>query len=125
MIYSPAMSQPKIAVLGTGANGASIAADLIVDGHDVTLIEQWPEHVEAMRANGVRIEMAERTLEVPVDVRHLCEVSSFQTKFDIVLVVLKAYDIRWGAQLIKPFLKEDGLLAPVQNGMTTDAAAEI
>lgn len=119
------MSQPKIAVLGTGANGASIAADLIVAGHDVTLIEQWPEHVEAMRANGVRIEMPERTIEVPVDVYNLCEVATFRSQFDIVLVVLKAYDIRWGAALIEPYLKDDGVLVPVQNGMTTDIAAEI
>ena len=34
------MSQ-RIAVLGTGANGASIAADLIIAGFDVVLIEQW------------------------------------------------------------------------------------
>ena len=49
----------KIAVLGTGANGASIAADLTNAGLDVVLIEQWPAHVEAMREHGVRIEMPE------------------------------------------------------------------
>ena len=41
----------KIAVLGAGANGASIGADLTRAGEDVLLIEQWPAHVEAMRAN--------------------------------------------------------------------------
>lgn len=47
------MTSPVIAVLGTGANGATIAADLTRAGHDVVLIDQWPAHVEAMRANGV------------------------------------------------------------------------
>ena len=46
------MSITKIAVLGTGANGASIAADFVKAGLDVTLIEQWPDHVEAMNKNG-------------------------------------------------------------------------
>ena len=119
------MSSPRIAVLGTGANGASIAADLALADHDVTLIEQWPEHVEAMRANGVRIEMPDKTLEVPVTAFHLCEVATFRSKFDIVLLVMKAYDVGWATQLIEPYLKCDGLLAPVQNGMTTAAAAAI
>jgi 2-dehydropantoate 2-reductase len=57
----------KVAILGSGANGASIGADLAEAGLDVTLIDQWPAHVEAMRARGVRIEMPERTLEVAVD----------------------------------------------------------
>ena len=62
----------RIAVLGTGANGASIAADLTNANLDVVLIDQWPEHVEAMRNNGIRIEMPEDTLEVPVRAYHLC-----------------------------------------------------
>ena len=39
------MTSKKIAVLGSGANGSSIGADLIAAGLDVVLIEQWPEHV--------------------------------------------------------------------------------
>ena len=46
------MIDKKVAVLGAGANGASIGADLTNAGLDVVLIEQWPEHVQAMRANG-------------------------------------------------------------------------
>ena len=47
------LTQCRIAVLGTGANGATIAADLSRAGHDVVLIDQWAAHVEAMRARGV------------------------------------------------------------------------
>ena len=41
------MAAKKIAVLGTGANGASVAADIAEAGHDVVLIDQWPAHIEA------------------------------------------------------------------------------
>jgi 2-dehydropantoate 2-reductase len=116
---------PKIAVLGTGANGASIAADLTNAGCDVVLIEQWPAHVEAMRENGVRIEMPEETVTTQVRAYHLCEVATFDEKFDAVLLVMKAYDTPWACQLIKPYLKDDGLLAGVQNGMTIDAIADV
>jgi 2-dehydropantoate 2-reductase len=115
----------RIAVLGTGANGASIGADLTVAGHDAVLIDQWPENVAAMRANGVRVEMPARTLTTPVRAHNLCDVATFTDKFDIVLMVFKAYDARWAAQLIAPYLKDDGLLVGVQNGMTADIIAEV
>jgi 2-dehydropantoate 2-reductase len=115
----------RVAVLGAGANGAGVGAELVAAGVDVTLIEQWPAHVEKMRADGVRIEMPERVLEVPVDARHLCEVAEIKRPFDVVLMLMKAYDTRWSAELIKPVLAEDGLLAGVQNGFTADAIAEV
>lgn len=113
---------PKIAVLGTGANGASIGADLTRAGHDVTLIEQWPAHVEAMKANGVRVTTPAdgKSVVTNVKVIHLCEVATLREKFDIVYIVLKAYDTRWGAELIKPVVADDGVVVGVQNGMSLD-----
>jgi 2-dehydropantoate 2-reductase len=115
----------KIAILGSGANGASIGADLTEAGLEVTLIDQWPAHVEAMRERGVRIEMPERTLETPVDARHLCEVAELREPFDLVLVLMKAYDTRWACELIKPWVAADGLVAGVQNGMTQGVIADV
>ncbi len=114
---------PKIAVLGAGANGASIGVDLTRAGHDVTLIEQWPAHVEAMRRDGARIEMPEETIVERVRVAHICEVATFREKFDVVLMLMKAYDSAWAAQFIEPHLATDGLLVGVQNGMTADVIA--
>jgi len=115
----------RIAVLGTGANGASIAADLTNAGLDVVLIDQWPEHVQAMRKRGVRIEMPTETVQTAVRAYHLCDVCTFDEKFDVVLLLMKAYDTRWACQLIEPYLRLDGLLAGVQNGMTVDAIADV
>jgi 2-dehydropantoate 2-reductase len=116
---------PRIAVLGAGANGASIGADLAAAGLDVTLIEQWPEHVEAMRRDGVRIVMPSETVVQHVRVHNLCDVATFRGKFDIVLMLVKAYDSIWASHLIAPYLAEDGLLVGVQNGMTVDAIAAV
>ncbi|HET6499588.1 MAG TPA: 2-dehydropantoate 2-reductase [Amycolatopsis sp.] len=117
------MAGPKIAIVGSGANGSSIGADLVRAGHDVVLVEQWPEHVAAMRRHGVRIEMPGETVTVPVRVCHLCEVATFTERFDVVLILMKAYDTPWAVRLIEPYLKPGGLIAGVQNGMTTDAVA--
>lgn len=119
------MTDKRVAVLGSGANGASIGADLTRAGLDVTLIEQWPDHVARMRAEGVRIEMPGETLQTPVRVCHLCDVCTFTEQFDIVLVLMKAYDTRWACQLIEPYVKPDGLVVGVQNGMTTDVVADV
>jgi 2-dehydropantoate 2-reductase len=119
------MLNKRIAVLGAGANGASIGADLTRAGLDVTLIEQWPAHVEAMRANGVQINLPDEVQQVPVRVIHLCEVATVNEQFDIVLMLMKAYDSRWAARMIEPHLKPDGLLVGVQNGMTVDTIAGV
>ena len=44
----------KIAIVGPGAAGSYIGAFLTRAGHDVTLFDQWPEHVEVMRSQGLR-----------------------------------------------------------------------
>src|SRR5882757_2618029 len=115
----------KIAVLGTGANGSCIAASLIDAGLHVTLIDQWPEHVETMRANGLRISMPDREQHVTVRAHHLCDVCTFQEPFDVVLLAVKAYDTRWACELIKPYLAPDGILIGMQNCMVADIIREV
>lgn len=119
------MGDTTIAVLGSGANGASIGADLTAAGLDVTLIEQWPAHVEAMRARGLTIRTPNDELHVQPRTMHLCEVATLRQKFDVVLLLMKAYDSRWATQLIAPYLAADGIVAGVQNGMTTATIADV
>ena len=119
------MAEKRIAVLGTGANGAAIGADLVRAGHDVTFIEQWPAHVDAMRTAGIRVEMPEETTTTEVEVMHLCEVATLRAPFDLVFVGVKAYDTRWACELIRPYLAPDGIAVGVQNGMTVDPMADI
>jgi 2-dehydropantoate 2-reductase len=115
----------RIAVVGAGANGAGIGADLTRAGHDVTLIEQWPAHVEAMRERGIRVQMPDRTEVTPVRAHHLCEVAEMRERFDLVFLVVKAYDTRWACELIRPVLADDGLVVGLQNGMTVDDIADV
>lgn len=113
----------KIAFVGTGAQGASIGADFVLAGLDVTFIEQWPDHVAAMRADGITVNLPSRTINAKVQPLHFCQVAELRSRFDIVFVVVKAYDIRWVCELIEPVLAHDGLVVGIQNGMTQDAIA--
>jgi 2-dehydropantoate 2-reductase len=119
------ISDRRIAVVGAGANGASIAADLTLAGLNVTCIEQWPEHVEAIRSEGVRIDAPDGVRTTELKIFHVCEVAALRETFDLVLIVVKAYDTRWACELIKPLVAPDGLVVGVQNGMTLDDMASI
>ncbi|MCC6533492.1 MAG: 2-dehydropantoate 2-reductase [Burkholderiales bacterium] len=114
-----------IAIVGTGAIGASVGADLTRAGHDVTLLDQWPAHVEAMRSRGLRVVMSDDDFVAPVRAYHLCDLARIDPAFDIVMLAPKSYDTRWMAQLIAPYLKSDGVVVGLQNGMNDDAIAAI
>ena len=115
----------KIAVLGAGAIGSSISADLTKAGHDVTVIDQWPQQVEALKATGLRIQMPDGEVQTPIRALHLCDLASANLEFDIVLLAVKSNDDRWLAEFIKPYLKADGVLVGTQNGMNDDTLASI
>lgn len=115
----------KIAILGSGANGTVIGVDLIRAGLNVKLIDQWPAHVEALRAKGAVINTSDETITQSVDAYHLCDVATFTEPFDVVLMLFKAYDTRWAAQLIEPYLAEDGIIVGVQNGMSYETLADV
>ena len=115
----------RIAVLGTGANGAGIGADLVDAGLDVTFIDQWPENVAAIRERGVRVELEGVVRTVRVPVLHLCDVATLVHPFDVVLVLVKAYDTRWACELIKPYVASTGVVVGVQNGMTGDVIVDV
>lgn len=116
---------PRIAFLGTGAQGASIATDFALAGYDVTFIDQWPAHVEAIRANGITVNLPTRTIHARPPALHLCQVAEVKAPFDLVFLVVKAYDTRWACELIRPVLAPDGFVIGLQNGMTHEDIASI
>ncbi len=119
------MNTPRIAILGSGAQGAGVGADMVRAGHDVTFIEQWPAHVDAMRKNGVEVRMPEETVTTEVSVLNLCDVATLREPFDMVFLVMKAYDSRWATQLIAPYLTPAGVVVGLQNGMSVDDIASV
>ncbi len=64
---------------------------------------------EAIRANGVRVDTPEGSTTPSLRIFHLCAVATLRDPFDLVLVVVKAYDTRWSCELVRPLLAPDGL----------------
>ena len=117
------MTDKRIAILGAGANGGAFGADMVNAGLDVAFIDQWPAHVEAMRADGLRVEMPDGAVNTRVDAFHLCDIATMHDPFDVVFLGVKAYDTRWACELIRPLLADDALVIGLQNGMTVDTVA--
>jgi 2-dehydropantoate 2-reductase len=78
-----------------------------------------------MKAGGLHVQIADGDISVPVRALHLCELASARLAFDIVFLAVKSYDHRWLAEFIKPYLKADGVLVGVMNGMNDDSIASI
>ena len=115
----------NLAVLGTGAIGSSIGADLSKAGENVLLVDQWPAHVEAMKSNGLHITMPDEEFRTPVRAAHLCDLCAIKPQFDIVFLAAKSFDTIWMVDFIKPYLKEDGVLVSMQNSLNDEWIAPI
>ena len=102
----------RIAIVGAGAVGGYVGAHLTAGGHDVTLIDTWPEHVEVLKANGMEIYgmTPEERMTVKVNAMHLTEVQNLakQKPIDIAFISVKSYDTVWATQMIGQYLSASG-----------------
>ena len=116
----------RIAIFGAGAIGSVVGGMLTRAGRDVTLIDQWPEHVEAMKARGLRLSGTIGDLVVPVRALHVHELQTIDEPFDAVFVAVKAYDTEWATALALPYLREpDGVVVDFQNGINDERVAAV
>ena len=116
----------RIAIFGAGAIGSVVGGMLTRAGHDVTLIDQWPAHVEAMKTRGLRLTGVMGDLVVPVCALHVHELQTVGEPFDAVFVSVKSYDTEWATALALPYLREpDGVVVDFQNGINDERVAAV
>ena len=116
----------RIGIIGAGAIGCVVGGLLTRAGHDVTLIDQWPEHVEAMKRNGLRLSGTCGDHKIPVKALHIHELQGVATSFDAVFVSVKSYDTEWAAQMALAYLKQpDGVVVDFQNGVNDERVATV
>ena len=120
----------RIAVVGTGALGGYVGGYLAHHGHDVTLIDLWPEHIETIRARGLELDgiMPEEKFTVTqAKTMHITELQSLskQKPVDIAFVAVKSYDTEWATMMIRPYLASDGYVVSLQNCINEERIAGI
>jgi len=113
----------KIAIIGVGAMGSVYAALLASACHEVWAIDQWKEHIDAIREKGLRVEGAsgDRTVRIeattdPADVRDA----------DLVIIATKDNGVVDAAHSALQVAKENAPILTIQNGLgSADKVAEI
>jgi 2-dehydropantoate 2-reductase len=119
----------KIAIVGAGAVGGYAGAHMVEAGEDVTFIDPWPEHVEALRKTGLRVTHARDVAEFTVKVRalHITDAQQLarEKPVDIAFVCMKSYDTAWATMLIRQYLAPDGYVVSLQNCMNEETIAGI
>jgi 2-dehydropantoate 2-reductase len=113
----------KIAIVGCGAMGSVYAALLSAAGHEVWAIDAWREHVEVMRANGLRLEGAsgDRTVRLNATTR-----AADAGRCDLVIIATKAMHVEQAAESARALLGPETLVLSIQNGLGgPDAAARV
>jgi 2-dehydropantoate 2-reductase len=105
----------KTCVVGAGAIGGLIGADLALAGGDVTLIDVDAQ-LEAIRREGLRVRSADQEERVARDVR---ATDSFREagEQDLVILAVKAQVIRDVVQDMRALYRPDTVVLTVQNGL--------
>jgi len=123
------MAKKKIAIVGAGAVGGYAGAHMVQAGEDVTYIDPWPENVEAIRKDGLRITHIRDVEPFTVKPRalHLTEAQqlSKEAPIDIAFICMKSYDTAWATAMIKQYLAPGGYCVSLQNCMNEETIAGI
>jgi len=113
----------KIAIVGAGAMGSVYAGLLGAAGHEVWAIDTWPEHIDAIRAAGLRVEGAsgDRTVRL-----HATTDAREAGPCDLVIIATKAMHVAQAAESAKNLLGPDTVVLSIQNGLGgPDTAAAV
>ena len=118
-----------VCIVGAGAVGGYVGAHLTRAGVNTTLVDAWPDHVQAMRDHGLSVTgmNGAGSVETPVRALHISDVSQLvrEKLIDVAFISVKAYDTKWATQLILPYLAPNGCVVSLQNGINEDAIASI
>jgi 2-dehydropantoate 2-reductase len=104
----------KIAVVGCGAMGSVYAGLLASAGHEVWAVDSWREHVDAIRAQGLRVEGAsgDRTVKLNATTS-----AADAGPCDLVIIATKARDVEAAARSAQAIVGPKTLVLSIQNGL--------
>jgi 2-dehydropantoate 2-reductase len=113
----------RLAIVGVGAMGSVYAGLLGSAGHEVWAVDVNVEHIEAIRAGGLRVEGAsgDRTVRIGATTTP-AEVGVVE----LVVIATKAMNVQAAAQSMTPLLGPDTTVLVIQNGLgAADVVADV
>lgn len=123
------MAGKRVVIVGAGAVGGYIGAHLTNAGHDVTMVDPWPQHVETIRTKGIQISgmTPQEAFTVKMKALHLTEVQDIvkQKPVDIAIISVKSYDTMWATNMIAQYLTPEGFVVSAQNCVNEERIASV
>jgi len=104
----------KICFLGAGALGSAIGGSLAEAGADVTLVDAWREHVDAMNRGGLTLR--EGGADRNVAVRAAASADGVGP-VDLVIVLVKSYHTREAMERARGLVGPATAVMSLQNGL--------
>ena len=105
----------RMLFIGAGAIGSYLGSFLARAGHDVVLVDPWPEQVEMIRSRGIAVTGPHDPFEAKPTALHVHELQRLGADFDIAFIAMKAYDTAWATWMALPHLKPEGYVVSAQN----------
>lgn len=105
----------RVAILGSGAMGSMFGGRMAERGIDVTLLDVWDDHVQAINEDGLRLvspEGTERTIDVPAST----DPSSIEA-VDLVVVFVKGTQTKTAMADAAALWETDPDVLTLQNGL--------
>jgi 2-dehydropantoate 2-reductase len=113
-----------IVILGAGAVGSYVGALLAASGNPVVLVDGWPEHVEAIRRDGLVAAHPDGTVTAHPQVLHLGEIHRLRRLAPVAaFLTVKLYDTAWAARLLAQWLGGPVPVVTLQNGLVEETVA--
>ncbi len=112
----------KATIIGAGAIGGLAGAYMAAAGHDVTLVDRWPEHVEALRRHGLVTDGIRGERSFPVKALHPHELTG---PLEAVLIATKSQHSEDALRAILPFVGPETFFVSFQNGFNEPMFAQV
>jgi 2-dehydropantoate 2-reductase len=103
-----------ICVVGAGAMGGSFAALLTRAGHEVSIIDTWAAHIDAVKSAGLQMQGALGDYTANLDASTRTDRASFA---DWAIVFTDSNSTADAAHTVAQVLKPDGSVITMQNGI--------
>ena len=106
----------KVIIAGAGAMGSRFGIMLYKDGNDVTLVDGWPDHVNAIKEHGLKANFNGEDITVNIPVILQADIQATK-KADLIILFTKSMQLDKMLQDIKPLISEDTKILCLLNGI--------
>lgn len=103
----------RIAILGAGALGAVLGAELHIAGFDVRLLDKDLAHIKAIQDSGLRVDWDDRTEHLMIPAMEPEDAE----RADLVILLTKTLHSVSALQSIKPVIEAGACVLTLQNGL--------